>query len=123
MKKPTTKRIRKNEARKIEYKPEAAEEIGAIIPDLTEEEKAEAEELLWLARRNDPWNYVNEKKLIYSGQDMEKIIRDTEDAMEAATITDLVRAFLRLNTDSFAAIDLFAAAASLKYDVSKREKG
>ena len=123
MKNTTTKRIRKNEVQNVEHNPEATEEIGAIIPDLTEAERAEAEELLMLERVHNPWNYIDENRLIYSGRDVAQIIKDTEDSMEAATITDLVRAFLQLNTDSFAAVDLFAAAASIKYDVSKREKG
>ena len=68
-----------------------------------------------------PWNYEDEAGKIYSGQDMAEIIRDAEQAATAAAVTDLVRAFLALNTDSEAAIDVFAAAAGFKYTV--RPKG
>jgi hypothetical protein len=64
-----------------------------------------------------PWNYEDETRKIYTGQNMAEIIRDAEQTAEAATITDFVRAFLALNTDSKAAIDVFAAAASFRYTV------
>ena len=65
----------------------------------------------------NPWNYEDETGKIYSGQDMAEIIRDAETAATAATVTDMVRAFLALNTDSEAAIDVFAAAASFRYSI------
>lgn len=68
----------------------------------------------------NPWNYEDETRKIYTGQDMADIIRSAEHAAEAATITDLVRAFLELNTDAAAAIDLFAAAASFRYKVTPK---
>jgi hypothetical protein len=67
-----------------------------------------------------PWNYEDEARKIYSGQDMAEIIRNAEQTAEAATITDFVRAFLERNTDSNAAIDLFAAAASFRYNVTPK---
>ena len=36
-----------------------------------------------------PWNYEDETRKIYTGQDMADIIRSAEHAAEAATITDL----------------------------------
>lgn len=68
-----------------------------------------------------PWNYEDETQKIYTGQDMAEIIRDAEQAAEAATITDFVRAFLALNTDAAAAIDVFAAAASFRYNVMPKQ--
>lgn len=67
-----------------------------------------------------PWDYEGETRKIYSGQDVSEIIRNAEEATEAATITDFVRTFLNLNTDANAALDLFAAAASFRYDVKPK---
>lgn len=64
-----------------------------------------------------PWNYEDETRKIYTGVDMADIVRDAERRAEMATITDFVRTFLELNVDASAAIDVFAAAASFKYNI------
>ena len=69
----------------------------------------------------NPWNYEDESAKIYSGQEMAEIVKDAEQTAEAATITDLVRAFLALNTDAEAAIDVFAAAAGFRYNVMPKK--
>ena len=69
----------------------------------------------------NPWNYEDETKKIYTGQDMAEIIRDAEQTAESAAVIDLVRAFLALNTDNDAAIDLFAAAAGFRYNVTPKK--
>ena len=70
-------------------------------------------------RIESPWNYEDEPRKIYSGQDVAEIIRNAEHTATAVTITDFVRTFLMLNSDANAAIDVFAAAASFKYKVTR----
>lgn len=68
-----------------------------------------------------PWNYEDETRKIYSGQDVAEIIRNAEHTAESATLMDIVREFLKLNANAEAALDLFAAAASFKYNVTPKE--
>jgi len=68
----------------------------------------------------NPWNYEDETRRIYSGEDMADLVRDAERIATAAAVTDLVRAFLELNADASAAIDVFAAAASFRYNVTQK---
>lgn len=67
-----------------------------------------------------PWNYEDEKRKIYTGEDMAEIIRHAERTATAVTLTDFVRTFLDLNMDANAAIDVFAAAASFRYNVTPK---
>ena len=69
-----------------------------------------------------PWNYEDETGKIYTGEDMAEIIRDAEKTATAAAVTDMVRAFLTLNTDAEAALDIFAAAAGFKYTVTEKPR-
>ena len=101
--------------------PERAHEMDVEIEPMSETE-FEVEELKRRDRIENPWNYESETEKIYTGQEMAEIVRDAEKAVESVTIMDFVRWFLRLNTDSDAAIDVFAAAASFKYDVKERRK-
>lgn len=68
-----------------------------------------------------PWNYEGETRKIYTGVDMADIVREAEYKATDVAIMDLVRAFLELNADSSAAMDLFAAAASFRYNVTPKK--
>lgn len=69
----------------------------------------------------NPWNYEDEPAKIYTGQDMAEIIKNAEGTVTAAVVADIVRAFLELNADADAAIDLFAAAAGFRYNVTTKK--
>jgi len=69
----------------------------------------------------NPWDYEDETRKIYSGQDMADLVRRFEDSATEITVADFVRAFLSLNRDPKAAMDVFAAAASFRYTVLPKD--
>ena len=77
------------------------------------------EEVLRDYRIDNYWEFEDENEDIFSGYDVKKIAEEAERAGNEIAVVDLVRMFLRFNHDDRAAIDLFAAAASLKYKVTR----
>ena len=80
------------------------------------------EEVLRDYRIENYWEFEDENEDIFSGYEVNKIAAEAERRTTEATAVDVVRQFLRFNSDSRAALDLFAAVASLKYDVKERRK-
>ena len=66
----------------------------------------------------NPWNYEDETRKIYTGEEMAELVRRSEDSATEITVADFVRTFLSFNHDPKAAIDVFAAAASFRYTVT-----
>ena len=80
------------------------------------------EEVLRDFRIENYWEFEDENEDIFSGYEVNKIAAEAERVGNEVAAVDIVRQFLRINYDNRAAIDLFAAVASLKYDVRERRK-
>lgn len=83
------------------------------------------EEVLRDYRVENYWEFEDENEDVFSGYEVNKIAEEAERVGNEVAAVDIVRQFLRFNTDSRAALDLFAAVASLKYNVTEKreEKG
>ena len=83
------------------------------------------EEVLRDYRIDNYWEFEDENEDIFSGYDVKKIAAEAESVGNRVAAVDIVRQFLRFNQNDRAALDLFAAVASLKYNVTEKreEKG
>lgn len=80
------------------------------------------EEVLRDFRIENYWEFEDENEDIFSGYEVNRIAAEAERVGNSVAAVDIVRQFLRINHDDRAALDLFAAVASLKYDVRERRK-
>ena len=123
MKKTTTKSAKHNAERTTT----PAAESSAKIVEPCEETSTTGVIDEYLSREAAIYNHrwpeeVLRNYRIENYWEVNKIAAEAERRTTEATAVDVVRQFLRFNSDSRAALDLFAAVASLKYDVKERRK-